>query len=235
MARRNTTDTTSQGQPHTEAAATEGATAPDATSTAPVASAPRRGRPRGTTTNRTNGQATPSESAVAPVASDPTPTPRRSRTSPGSTASNRGRRGRRSQSSAGSATGALIEALLKSRGSSGATQAELRRVVAWAEGVNREAVAIETESKSKPRRAPRGAGKTARSSPQGKAAQARRRQEQEEQLRERRIQNQADRALLDGVIAGRVLLDVTAEGDLRFLDATSTTSAPASSPEDSTP
>jgi len=47
------------------------------------------------------------------------------------------------------------------------------------------------------------------------AAQARRRQDQEEHLRERRIQNETDTALLAGVIAGRVLVDV-AEGELRF-------------------
>ena len=53
-----------------------------------------------------------------------------------------------------------MSALLKSRAGKGATQEELRRIVAWAEETRREAAAIESESK--PRRAPRGTGKAAR-------------------------------------------------------------------------
>jgi hypothetical protein len=156
--------------------------------------APRRGRPRGSTNN------------AAPAAS----TPKR-------TGSTRTGRPRRARTGGAAETGALLDALLKSRGAQGATQEELQRIVVWADETRRETVAIEDESR--PRRAPRGSAKAA--GPRTKAAQERRKREQQEredQLRDRRTRNQTDRALLEGVLAGRVLLDV-AEGSIRFLDA----------------
>jgi hypothetical protein len=191
MARRRTTN--QQPSDETEAPATAETTTPSETAPA----APRRGRPRGTT------------SAATGEAASSAPTSRRTGA--------RGGRPRRARAGAAGETGALIEALLKSRGSQGATQEELRRVVVWADETRREAEAIVEESR--PRRAPRGTGKAA--GPRSKAAQERQRQEQrerEEQLRDRRNRNQTDRALLEGVLAGRVLLDVS-EGEIRFLDA----------------
>jgi hypothetical protein len=205
MARRRTTSQEPSEQ--SEATAQE-ATTSNTTAAAPAAR--RRGRPPGATT-ATNGQTTPSSARRA-----------------GTRGAGRPRRAR----AGGTAeTGALIDALLRSRGGHGATQEELRRVVVWADETRREAEAIVEESR--PRRAPRGTGKTA--GPRSKAAQERQRQEQrerEEQLRDRRNRNQTDRALLEGVLAGRVLMDVV-EGDIRFLDASApavTASAPDSMP-----
>ncbi len=109
-------------------------------------------------------------------------------------------------------TAVVVEALLRSRGPRGATQEDIERVVAWAERTRAEGEAL--ESAGVPRRGAR-SGKT---SPRSKAAANRQQQAQEEQLRERRTRYQMDRALLDGVLSGRVSLDVQ-EGQIVFLHA----------------
>lgn len=122
------------------------------------------------------------------------------------------RRGRPSGKRTGrSDIGIVVEALLRSRASKGATAEDLQIVVSWAQHVEAEGEAIERESA--PRRGSRSASKM---SARAKAAADQQRQAQEEQLRARRSRHEMDRALLDGVLAGAVTLDVQA-GQILFL------------------
>jgi lipid II:glycine glycyltransferase (peptidoglycan interpeptide bridge formation enzyme) len=101
--------------------------------------------------------------------------------------------------------------MLKSRGTRGATQEELEQVVSWAEQTRAEAAILEEERRAVPE-----AGKT---SPRAKAAEARHKELREEGLQSQRTQNALHQALLEEVLAGRVLVDVDAEGELLFVDA----------------
>ena len=111
--------------------------------------------------------------------------------------------------------GRLIEALLKNRGSRGATQQDLEQVVSWAEGIRAEAAAIEAEAAELRKLGPRGArSKTG-------AAVTRRKQQREarqRELEERRRRSEMNQALLAGVLEGRISLDVQPEGGLLFLN-----------------
>ncbi len=126
----------------------------------------------------------------------------------------------------------MVEALLRRRGPRGAKAEDLQQVVAWAQQVQAEGEAI--AQRSALRRSPRGAGKT---SPRAKAAQARQRQKQQEQFTQRQRRSEMDRALLEGVVAGSIRLDVQ-EGQLLFVQAESwtrhlTPAAAAASPDGS--
>jgi hypothetical protein len=102
----------------------------------------------------------------------------------------------------------------------GATEEDLRRVVSWAQKIRVEGEALQTAST---RHRPRGVAK-----PTGRAAAiaARQRELEEQPLRERRTRYEMDRALLEGVVAGRTLLDVR-NGQVLFLSgASSNGSAP---------
>ncbi|MCC6729817.1 MAG: hypothetical protein IT208_10815 [Chthonomonadales bacterium] len=125
-------------------------------------------------------------------------------------------------------TAAVVEALLRTRGLAGATQDDLQTAVTWAQTTRAEAEAIRGESVR--RRAPRGATK----SPRARAAAARQLQTQREQLQERTTRNEMDRALLDGIIAGTLAVDVKG-GQLVFLHErwlTTPSETPAAPAED---
>lgn len=105
------------------------------------------------------------------------------------------RKRRRRQSAApdyADETEALIAAALKSRGAKGATQETLQSVIAWARSIRAEGEEIKM-IQSRPRR------------PKTQASA------------ERIIKYDLNRALLDGILAGSVLLDVQENGELRFL------------------
>jgi hypothetical protein len=106
-----------------------------------------------------------------------------------------------------------VEALLKSRGFRGATQEDLQQVVAWAQQTRAEGEALRSESV--PRRT-RAAGRSA----QARAAALRQQQAQQEKLQERLTRHSMNQALLEGVLAGRVALDVQ-NGQLIFKDGQS--------------
>ena len=113
-----------------------------------------------------------------------------------------------------SETGRLIEALLKNRGSRGATQQDLEQVVFWAESIRAVVAAIEAEAADLRKLGPRGAG-----SKTGTAAtrQKQQRETRQRQLEERRRRSEMNQALLAGVVEGWISLDVQSEGVLVFL------------------
>jgi hypothetical protein len=122
-----------------------------------------------------------------------------------------------------SETGRLIEALLKSRGAKGATQADLEQVISWAEGIRAEVAAIEAEAAELRKLGPRG------TQGRSKAAATRQRQQRQEKqrtLEERRQRSEMNQALLAGVLEGRISLDVQPEGGLIFLDGSAGESQP---------
>jgi len=102
-------------------------------------------------------------------------------------------------------TAKIIEAALKSRGAHGALQDDLQAIMDWARGVRAEGEALK-DFNGRPRR------------------------QKAESYPERIARFEMNRALLDGVLAGNIGLDVQ-NGALRFLQANQTaTPAPASSP-----
>jgi hypothetical protein len=162
---------------------------------------------------RTRNQPTPEAAAegVEAQADDAAAAPKTRR--PRQTQKSGTRRGR--SASQQSETGRLIEALLKNRGSRGATQQDLEQVVSWAEGIRAEVAAIEAEAAELRKLGPRSARSTTG------AAAARRKQQREarqRELEERRRRSEMNQALLAGVLEGRILLDVGPEGGLVFLD-----------------
>jgi hypothetical protein len=111
-------------------------------------------------------------------------------------------------------TSRLIEALLRSRGAKGATEADLEQVIRWAEGIRTEAATIETEAAELRRLGPRGK----RSATGAVAArQKQQRQEKLKGLEQRRQRHAMDQALLAGVLDGTIAVDVASEGRLLFL------------------
>jgi hypothetical protein len=114
----------------------------------------------------------------------------------------------------GSETGVLIEALLRSRGARGAAQEDLQRVIQWAQGIRAEGAAIAAAAAESRRRSPRnaaaggGAGRGRASA----ATLARQKEERQRELAERTARHEMDQALLDGVLAGRIALDVATDG-----------------------
>jgi len=102
------------------------------------------------------------------------------------------RRRRRTKVDLPSQTQVLIHSLLASRAGRGATQHELQGVIDWARGIHTETEALKTYG-GRPRRA-----KTPGSS-------------------DRTAALQLNQSLLDGVIAGRIGLDVDEAGAIVFL------------------
>lgn len=102
-------------------------------------------------------------------------------------------------------TATIVDAVLRSRGSTGATPDLLSSVISWAREVREEGDVL-TELGSRPRRR-----KTAPAP-------------------ERIARYEMDRALLDGVLKGTVLLDVQEGGQLLFKSASLSVSAAESAP-----
>ena len=121
-------------------------------------------------------------------------------------------RGRRT---GGNETTRLVEALLKSRGSRGASQQDLELAVRWAEGVRAEAAAVEAEASDLRKLGPRGS-KPGGATGAAATRQKQQRQERQRELDERRQRLAMNQALLDGIGGGRVSLDVR-DGQLLFL------------------
>ena len=105
------------------------------------------------------------------------------------------RRRRRSTVDHGAQTAILIDSLLKGRGAGGATQEEALVVVNWARGVHAEEAELKTLT-TRVRRA--------------KALNA----------PERQVVLDLNKALLDGVLAGSLVVDVTESGSVAFKQAT---------------
>jgi hypothetical protein len=146
------------------------------------------------------------------TAQAPASRPRRQAQPPKKGATGRGS----GKSAQASETSRLIEALLTSRGTKGASQADLEQVVRWAEGVRADGAAIEAEAAELRKLGPRGAKGTT-----GAAAAARRkeqRQDKQQELAERRQRQALHQALLEGILSGGILLDVQ-EGQLLFVHA----------------
>lgn len=112
------------------------------------------------------------------------------------------RRRRMTKTPATTETGALVEALLRSRGGRGATQIELQTVITWAHSVRDEGDALR-ELASRLRR------------PKGPAPS------------ERTAHFEMNRALLDGVLAGSIAIDVQDGGALVFLHGNATAASSA--------
>lgn len=106
----------------------------------------------------------------------------------------------------------LIDALLKSRGATGATQAEIAQVVTWAQAILAEGSALATESAELRKLGPR----TKRTSPIAAARQKQQKEARQAEIAARVQRHVMDRALLDGVLAGAISVDVK-DGDLVFL------------------
>jgi hypothetical protein len=113
-------------------------------------------------------------------------------------------------------TARLIEALLKSRGAKGASQADLEQVAGWAQGIPAEGAAIEAAAADLRKLGPRGKPATGATG----TRQKQQRQERLKALEERRQRHALDQALLAGVLSGTISLDVT-DGRLVFLHAES--------------
>lgn len=88
----------------------------------------------------------------------------------------------------------LIDSLLKGRGTVGASQEELLTVVSWARGVHAEADEL-------------------------KALAMRVRRAKAQNAPERQIALSVNQTLLDGVLAGVLIVDVNAEGSVTFKQA----------------
>ena len=130
----------------------------------------------------------------------------------GSATAPRTRTPRRRRSQAGGETSRLIEALLKSRGAKGATQTEVAQVVAWAQNVLAEGVALKADEADLRKLGPRGK----RSSPVAAARQKQQKEQRQQEIAGRTQRHAMDRALLDGVLAGSISVDVK-DGELVFL------------------
>jgi hypothetical protein len=113
------------------------------------------------------------------------------------------RRGRKPKAEAPAVneTAILLDVVLKSRGTKGATPEILHSVMAWARGIREEETALRTLIEH-PRR------------------------QKTEAPTDRIARHSTNQALLDGVLAGTILLDVLDNGDLVFHHATATTPAP---------
>jgi hypothetical protein len=95
----------------------------------------------------------------------------------------------------------------------------LEQVVRWAESIRSEGAAIEAEASDLRKLGPRSG--TARGTTTAAAA-TRRKQERQSKLQEldtRRQRQTMNQALLEGILAGGVSLDVQEGGELRFLHA----------------
>lgn len=126
-------------------------------------------------------------------APEPTPVSPPETLMEGSEAAPKKRRRRRAQSPDYAAeTQTLIDAVLRSRGTRGATQEILASVVAWARSVRSEGDAL-----------------------RGLAGQPRRQKTQAPADRTARYE--MNKALLEGVLSGNIALDVHDNGDLVFL------------------
>lgn len=101
------------------------------------------------------------------------------------------RRRRSSVVDHGAQTQILIASLLKARGGSGASQEEALAVVLWARGVHTEAAEL-------------------------KALTARVRRAKAQNAAERQVALDLNKSLLDGVLAGSLLVDVTEAGSVAF-------------------
>jgi hypothetical protein len=101
---------------------------------------------------------------------------------------------------------------LTSRGAAGATQSEIAQVVGWAQSILAESVALQTETAELRKLGPRGK----RTSPLSAARQKQQKELRQQEIAERVQRHTMDRALLDGVLAGKISVDVK-EGDLVFL------------------
>ncbi|GEM_PF-788888 len=102
-------------------------------------------------------------------------------------------------------TTALVEAVLRSRGAKGATQDALQSVISWSREIRAEGEALK-ELSSRPRR-------------------------QKTQAPADRVSRfEMNRALLDGVLAGTVLLDLRDDGSFLFLHRDSVTAAATTTP-----
>lgn len=152
----------------------------------------------------------PSENDTTTESSSPKPRQRRQGQKGGTTRSGAGR----GRGASTSGTSRLIEALLRSRGARGATEADLEQVIRWAEGIRAEAASIEAEGAELRRLGPRG-----KRSVSGAAATRQKQQRQEKQrvLEQRRQRHAMDQALLTGVLDGGIAVDVGSEGQLLFL------------------
>lgn len=106
-----------------------------------------------------------------------------------------------------SETATVVDALLRTRGPRGASQEDLETVVTWAERTRAEGEALLAATDGRRRGA-----KSAR----GRAAGTRARQLTEEELKIRRSRHEMDRALLEGVLSGKIALDVRS-GQILFL------------------
>ena len=160
----------------------------------------------------TTGGEDTSSSNEAGTTSDSSAKPRQRRQGQKGGAARSGTGRGRNASTTGTAR--LIEALLRSRGARGATEADLEQVIRWAEGIRTEAASIETEAAELRRLGPRG-----KRSASGTAA-ARQKQQRQEKLRaleQRRQRHAMDQALLAGVLDGGIAVDVASEGQLLFL------------------
>jgi hypothetical protein len=90
----------------------------------------------------------------------------------------------------------LVEAVLRSRGAKGATQETLQSVITWARGIRDEGEQLR-ELASRPRR------------------------QKTQAPMERLAAYEMNRALLDGILAGAIVLDVQSDGVLVFLHSDS--------------
>jgi hypothetical protein len=107
----------------------------------------------------------------------------------------------------------LIDALLKSRGAAGATQSEIAQVVSWAQNILAEAATLQSETAELRKLGPRGK----RSSPVAAARQKQQKEQRQQEISARVQRHAMDRALLDGVMAGGISVDVK-NGELVFLN-----------------
>lgn len=105
------------------------------------------------------------------------------------------RRRRRTTIDHAGQTAVLVSALLKSRGGKGAPQSALLAIVEWARAVHEEDTAMR-QLKTRPRRA------------------------KAEISAERIAKFDVNKALLDGVLAGQIGIDVDDEGNIVFLSPT---------------
>ncbi len=154
-----------------------------------------------------------SNSVVTPRATRVPRTPRATIGDTGATPVRRPGRPRRTISDdSAQETATIVDAVLRSRGSTGATPELLASVISWAREVREEGDVL-TELGSRPRRR-----KTAPAP-------------------ERIARYEMDRALLDGVLKGTVLLDVQEGGQLLFKSASlvSASIASESAPSESSP
>lgn len=107
----------------------------------------------------------------------------------------RRRRRRRTQNTApdyAAETVSLVEAALRSRGARGASQELLQSVISWARSVRAEGEEL-------------------------KLLQGRPRRQKTQAPADRLVRYEMNRALLDGILAGTIVLDVQENGDLLFL------------------